>query len=69
MTRQNSTFGSEVSKVFKRAVSSAQNQNRKMGLPNIYMEHGRMRMELPDGRTMAVSKRSLESALKSAKTA
>lgn len=33
-----------------RAVAKAQEENRRLGLPNVYSKNGRLYFELPDGR-------------------
>lgn len=65
MSKHRSTFGSEVSRIFRAAVSSTQNQNRRKGLPNVFMQDGRMCMELPNRDVIQVSSRSLTRALES----
>ena len=35
--------------VFIKAVRKAQKENRKLGLPNVYCEEGRIFYQLPDG--------------------
>jgi len=40
----------EIIVIFTKAVRKAQAENRKLGLPNVYCEGGRIYYELPDGR-------------------
>jgi hypothetical protein len=38
-----------VGKILERAVKNAQQQQRKMGIPNVYSKNGKIIWELPDG--------------------
>lgn len=40
----------EIMVIFTRAVRKAQAENRRLGLPNVYYEEGRIYYELPDGK-------------------
>jgi hypothetical protein len=39
----------ENARIGKRAVRLAQEENRKKGLPNVYLKNGKICYELPDG--------------------
>lgn len=40
----------EIIVIFTKAVRKAQAENKKLGLPNVYCEKGKIYYELPDGR-------------------
>lgn len=41
--------GQEMQKIGNRAVRKAQEENRRLGLPNVYSQNGKIFYELPDG--------------------
>jgi hypothetical protein len=40
----------EMTKIGNRAVRKAQEENRKLGIPNVYAKRGQIYYQLPDGR-------------------
>ena len=40
----------EILVIFTKAVRKAQAENRKLGLPNVYSEEGKIFYQLPDGK-------------------
>jgi len=40
----------EITKIGNRAVHKAQEENRKLGIPNVYAKRGQIYYQLPDGR-------------------
>ena len=40
----------EMTKIGNRAVHKAQEENRKLGIPNVYSKRGQIYYQLPDGR-------------------
>ncbi len=39
----------EIRKIGSRAVRRAQEENRRMGIPNVYSRNGKLYFEMPDG--------------------
>jgi hypothetical protein len=48
-------FTARLTKVGNRAVRKAQEENRRLGIPNVYAKQGRIYYQLPDG-TITVEK-------------
>jgi hypothetical protein len=42
-------FASEVIRIGNRAVKKAQEENRRLGLPNVFTKNGKLYYELPNG--------------------
>lgn len=42
-------FTAELTKIGNRAVRKAQEENRKLGIPNVYAKRGHIYYQLPDG--------------------
>ncbi len=42
-------FASEVIRIGNRAVKKAQEENKKLGLPNVFTKNGKLYYELPNG--------------------
>ncbi len=42
-------YSSEITKIANRAVRKAQEESRKLGIPNVYSKQGQIYYELPDG--------------------
>lgn len=42
-------FASEVIRIGNQAVKKAQEENRKLGLPNVFTKNGKIYYELPNG--------------------
>ena len=64
MTKEDYELLIEATRLGNEAVARAQEENRRMGLPNVYSKDGRLYFQLPDGRiTMTMPK-----ILKTAKT-
>lgn len=40
----------EILTIFTKAVRKAQEENRRLGLPNVYCERGKIFYQLPDGK-------------------
>ena len=45
-----SDFALMIKKIGDRAVKKAQDENRRFGLPNVYVKNGKIYFELPNGR-------------------
>jgi hypothetical protein len=48
-------FASEVMQIGNRAVKKAQEENKKLGLPNVFTKNGKIYYELPNGEITAQS--------------
>ncbi len=46
--------------IFIKAVRKAQKENRRLGLPNVYCDEGRIFYQLPDGRITNRTPKSLK---------
>ena len=42
-------FASEVIRIANQAVNKAQEENRRLGLPNVFTKNGKLYYELPNG--------------------
>lgn len=49
MNKEHYQFFLRVLKIANRAVKKAQDENRRLGLPNVYARNGKVVYELPDG--------------------
>ena len=55
MDKEHYEFLLKVLRIANRAVKKAQEENRRMGLPNVYVKNGKIVYELPDGTLSMVS--------------
>jgi len=49
MTANENKIIDEITRLYNRGISKAQAENRKLGLPNVYVRNGRLVYEMPDG--------------------
>ncbi len=49
MRKRTYEWAFEMARIGNRAVRKAQEENRRLGLPNVYSRNGRAYWELPDG--------------------
>lgn len=52
MAKKNSTssdFAAEIIRLGNRGVRKAQEENRRLGIPNVYFKNGRIYYQLPNG--------------------
>lgn len=45
----NQNFSAELIRLGNRGVRKAQEENRKLGIPNVYFKNGKIYYQLPDG--------------------
>jgi len=60
MTSKANKIIDEMTRLYNRGVTKAQEENRKMGLPNVFYRNGRLIYEMPNGtiRTKKLNKKS-----------
>jgi hypothetical protein len=39
----------DITRIYNRAIAKAQEENRRLGLPNVFYRNGRLIYEMPDG--------------------
>ncbi len=47
--KHNRDFSSELIRLGNRGVRKAQEENRRLGIPNVYFKNGKIYYQLPDG--------------------
>ncbi|MCL1972523.1 MAG: hypothetical protein FWG57_06000 [Endomicrobia bacterium] len=59
MTSKANKIIDEMTRLYNRGVAKAQEENRKMGLPNVFYRNGRIIYEMPNGsiRTKKLNKK------------
>jgi hypothetical protein len=49
MTKKRFEFIAKMSQIVNRAIKKAVEENRRLGLPNVFVKNGRIYFELPNG--------------------
>ena len=55
MTNKSFTFLLDILRITNRAIKKAQEKNRRMGIPNVYVKNHKLIYELPNGKMTTVN--------------